>query len=164
MNLIYGVKDRPKTGRLILFALQQLLAILAATITVPMVVNANTGSDMSISAALFGAGAGSAAGNDFTFFGNKSFKLCHVLIIDFLYFFGTERANLFLGSASELFGLIVRIDVFVDIFLIHFKLPHKNFSERQVVRIDGLQFADLFVLTGRPVYGPCGRRTVGAFG
>ena len=58
MNLIYGVKDRPKTGRLILFALQQLLAILAATITVPMVVNANTGSDMSISAALIGAGAG----------------------------------------------------------------------------------------------------------
>lgn len=58
MNLIYGVKDRPKTGQLILFALQQLLAILAATITVPMVVNSTTGSDMSISAALFGAGAG----------------------------------------------------------------------------------------------------------
>ena len=54
MNLIYGVKDRPKTGQLILFALQQLLAILAATITVPMVV----GHGMSISAALFGAGAG----------------------------------------------------------------------------------------------------------
>ena len=58
MKLIYGVKDRPKPGQLILFALQQLLAILAATITVPMVVNSTTGSDMSISAALFGAGAG----------------------------------------------------------------------------------------------------------
>ena len=58
MNLIYGVKDRPKPGQLILFALQQLLAILAATIAVPMQVNATTGSDMSISAALFGAGAG----------------------------------------------------------------------------------------------------------
>ena len=58
MNLIYGVKDRPKAGQLILFALQQLLAILAATIAVPMQVNATTGSDMSISAALFGAGAG----------------------------------------------------------------------------------------------------------
>lgn len=58
MKLIYGVKDRPKAGQLILFALQQLLAILAATITVPMVVNSSTGSDMSISAALFGAGAG----------------------------------------------------------------------------------------------------------
>lgn len=58
MNLIYGVKDRPKPGQLILFALQQLLAILAATITVPIVVNSTTGSEMSISAALFGAGAG----------------------------------------------------------------------------------------------------------
>ena len=58
MELIYGVKDRPKAGRLVLFALQQLLAILAATITVPMVVNSTTGSEMSISAALFGAGAG----------------------------------------------------------------------------------------------------------
>ncbi len=58
MKLIYGVKDRPKAGQLILFALQQLLAILAATIAVPMVINNTTGSDMSISAALFGAGAG----------------------------------------------------------------------------------------------------------
>ena len=58
MKLIYGVKDKPKAGQLVLFALQQLLAILAATITVPMVVNSTTGSEMSISAALFGAGAG----------------------------------------------------------------------------------------------------------
>ncbi len=59
MKMIYGVKDRPKAGRLILFALQQLLAILAATITVPIVVNANNPeAHMSISAALFGAGVG----------------------------------------------------------------------------------------------------------
>ncbi len=54
MKMIYGVKDRPKWGQLILFALQQLLAILAATIAVPIIV----GHDMSISAALFGAGVG----------------------------------------------------------------------------------------------------------
>ena len=54
MKMIYGVKDRPPVGRLILFALQQLLAILAATIAVPMVV----GNGMSPSAALFGAGVG----------------------------------------------------------------------------------------------------------
>ncbi len=54
MQLIYGVKDRPKTGRLILFSLQQLLAILAATIAVPLIV----GNGMSTSAALFGAGVG----------------------------------------------------------------------------------------------------------
>ncbi|MDE7182265.1 MAG: uracil-xanthine permease [Clostridia bacterium] len=54
MKMIYGVKDRPKVPQLILFALQQLLAILAATIAVPMIV----GNGMSISAALFGAGVG----------------------------------------------------------------------------------------------------------
>lgn len=54
MKLIYGVNDRPKPMQLILFAFQQLLAILAATITVPMVV----GNGMSTSAALFGAGVG----------------------------------------------------------------------------------------------------------
>ena len=52
--MIYGVKDRPKAGRLVLFSLQQLLAILAATIAVPMII----GNGMQPSAALFGAGVG----------------------------------------------------------------------------------------------------------
>ena len=34
MNLIYGIHDRPRFGQVLLFALQQLLAILAATIAV----------------------------------------------------------------------------------------------------------------------------------
>ena len=54
MKMIYGVKDRPKAGRLVLFALQQLLAILAATIAVPMVVQSTTGYTMYTSSALFG--------------------------------------------------------------------------------------------------------------
>ncbi len=54
MNLVYGVKDKPKFGQLIVFAFQQLLAILAATIAVPSIV----GNGMSQSAALFGAGVG----------------------------------------------------------------------------------------------------------
>ncbi|MCH5155667.1 MAG: uracil-xanthine permease [Clostridiales bacterium] len=64
MEMIYGVKDRPKAGRLVLFSLQQLLAILAATIAVPAVVNSsvlkNFGLDLHLSqsAALFGAGVG----------------------------------------------------------------------------------------------------------
>ncbi len=58
MKMIYGVKDRPKAGQLVLFALQQVLAILAATIAVPMVVQGQTGYSMSTSAALFGAGVG----------------------------------------------------------------------------------------------------------
>ena len=55
MDLIYGIKDKPKFGKVVLFALQQLLAIMAATIAVPAVV----GHNLSASAALFGAGIGS---------------------------------------------------------------------------------------------------------
>ena len=54
MEMIYKVEDRPKFGRLIVFAFQQLLAILAATIAVPSIV----GNGMTQSAALFGAGVG----------------------------------------------------------------------------------------------------------
>ena len=54
MKLIYNVKDRPPVGQVVVFALQQLLAILAATIAVPTIV----GNGMSQSAALFGAGVG----------------------------------------------------------------------------------------------------------
>ena len=65
-KLLYGVHDRPPVGKIILFAFQQLLAILAATIVVPLIINGNTsvegfagsGSQMSQSAALFGAGVG----------------------------------------------------------------------------------------------------------
>ena len=37
-NLIYDIHDRPKFGKLLIFALQQVLAILAATILVPAIV------------------------------------------------------------------------------------------------------------------------------
>ena len=54
MNLIYNVKDKPKFGQVLIFAFQQLLAIMAATIVVPVIV----GHGMSQTAALFGAGVG----------------------------------------------------------------------------------------------------------
>ena len=54
MKLVYGVKDKPKFGQTLVFAFQQLLAILAATIAVPNIV----GNGMSPAAALFGAGVG----------------------------------------------------------------------------------------------------------
>ncbi len=54
MNLIYGVKDKPKFGQTIVFAIQQLLAIMAATLVVPVII----GNGMQPAAALFGAGCG----------------------------------------------------------------------------------------------------------
>ena len=53
-NLIYNVEDKPGWGKTVVFALQQLLAILAATIAVPAII----GHGMSPAAALFGAGVG----------------------------------------------------------------------------------------------------------
>ncbi len=54
MKLIYGVKDKPKFGQLIVFAIQQLLAIMTATLVVPVII----GNGMSPAAALVGAGVG----------------------------------------------------------------------------------------------------------
>ena len=54
MKLIYGVKDKPKFGQLIIFAIQQLLAIMTATLVVPVII----GNGMSPAAALVGAGVG----------------------------------------------------------------------------------------------------------
>ena len=69
MNLIYNVKDRPKFGQLIVFAFQQLLAIMAATIAVPAIV----GNGMTASAALFGAGIGTIVYQLFTKFRSPVF-------------------------------------------------------------------------------------------
>ena len=69
MNLIYGVKDKPKFGQMLVFALQQVLAILAATILVPAII----GNGMSQSAALFGAGVGTLVYQLFTKFKSPVF-------------------------------------------------------------------------------------------
>ena len=54
MKLIYGIQDRPKFAQLLVFAVQQLLAIMAATLVVPIII----GNGMQPTAALFGAGVG----------------------------------------------------------------------------------------------------------
>ena len=68
-NLIYDVQDKPPFNKLLVFAIQQLLAIIAATIAVPAIV----GHDMSASAALFGAGVGTLVYQVFTKFRSPVF-------------------------------------------------------------------------------------------
>ncbi len=68
-NLVYDIHDKPKFGAMIVFAIQQLLAILAATIAVPAIV----GNGMSASAALFGAGVGTIVYQLFTKFRSPVF-------------------------------------------------------------------------------------------
>ena len=63
MKLIYGINDKPKLGQIIIFAIQQLLAIMAATLVVPVIINTSGSMPagapaMSSAAALFGAGVG----------------------------------------------------------------------------------------------------------
>ena len=69
MKLIYGVKDKPGIGKTIVFAIQQLLAIMAATLVVPIIV----GNDMQPAAALFGAGVGTIVYLCFTKFRSPVF-------------------------------------------------------------------------------------------
>ena len=92
MNLVYKVNDKPKFLQLIIFAFQQLLAILAATIAVPSIV----GNGMSQSAALFGAGVGTIVYLAFTKFKSPVFL-------------GSSFA--FLGSMFAAFGGAASVSV-----------------------------------------------------
>ena len=84
-NLVYDIHDKPQFAKMLVFALQQVLAILAATILVPSIV----GHGMSQSAALFGAGVGTIVYQLFTKFRSPVFL-------------GSSFA--FIGSMSAAFG------------------------------------------------------------
>ncbi|MBR4724516.1 MAG: uracil-xanthine permease [Lachnospiraceae bacterium] len=62
MKLVYNVDAKPRFSQALVFAFQQLLAIMAATIAVPMIISGTYEGvgevSMSIGAALFGAGVG----------------------------------------------------------------------------------------------------------
>ena len=78
MKLIYNVDDKPKFGQLIIFAIQQLLAIMTATLVVPVII----GNNMDPAAALLGAGIGT---------------LVYVL-------FTQKKSPVFLGSSFAFIG------------------------------------------------------------
>ena len=81
MKLIYGINDRPSVGKLIVFAFQQMIAIMAATLLVPMLVS-TVNLTLDPAAALFGAGAGT---------------LVYIL-------FTKRRSPVFLGSSFTFIG------------------------------------------------------------
>ena len=114
MNLIYNVKDRPKFGQMVVFAFQQLLAILAATIAVPTIV----GNGMSQSAALFGAGVGTIVYLLFTKFKSPVFLGSSFAFLGSMFaaFAGAVSANA--GYAGLLLGAVFAGLVYVIIALI----------------------------------------------
>ena len=118
MNLIYDVNDKPKFGQLLIFAVQQLLAIMTATLVVPVVVNQATGASMSSAAALFGAGLGTLVYVLFTrkkspVFLGSSFAFIGSMITAF-----AGGVSMALGYAGLIIGAVMAGLVYVIIALI----------------------------------------------
>lgn len=117
MNLVYNIKDKPKFGQTLLFALQQLLAIMAATIAVPAIV----GNGMSATAALFGAGVGTLVyllftkfsspvflGSSFAFLGSMFAAFAGATSVQ-LGYLGLILGALFAGLVYVVLAIIVKI-------------------------------------------------------
>ena len=85
MKLVYGVKDKPKFGQLIILAFQQLLSIITATLVVPVIINGSCGTNMDSAAALVGAGIGT---------------LCYILLTK-------KKSPVFLGSSFAFIGSMI---------------------------------------------------------
>lgn len=117
MKLIYGIKDKPKFGQLIVFAIQQLLAIMAATLVVPII----TGHGMQPTAALFGAGVGTLVyvlftkakspvflGSSFAFLGSMASAFAGAVSVQAGYA-GLIIGAAFAGLVYVLIAVIVKI-------------------------------------------------------
>ncbi len=117
MNLIYNVSDKPKFGQMIVFAIQQLLAIMAATIAVPAIV----GNGMTASAALFGAGVGTIVyqlftkfrspvflGSSFAFIGSMSAAFAGAVSAS-LGFLGLIIGALFAGLVYVIIAVVIKL-------------------------------------------------------
>ena len=114
MNLVYNIKDKPKFGQLLIFAFQQLLAILAATIAVPAIV----GNGMSQSAALFGAGVGTIVYLLFTKFKSPVFLGSSFAFLPSMSAAFAGAASMEIGYAGLFIGAALAGLVYVVIALV----------------------------------------------
>ncbi|BDC92939.1 uracil-xanthine permease family protein [Treponema bryantii] len=103
MDLIYGIKDKPRFGKVVLFALQQLLAIMAATIAVPAII----GHGLTASAALFGAGVGTIVYLLFTKSSSPVFLGSSFAFIGSMFSAFAGAATLGLSEQAGYWGLII---------------------------------------------------------
>ncbi|MBO5010325.1 MAG: uracil-xanthine permease [Clostridia bacterium] len=113
-NLVYDIHDKPKLGSLILFAIQQVLAILAATILVPAII----GNGMSQSAALFGAGVGTIVYQLFTKFRSPVFLGSSFAFIGSMFAAFGGAASASAGYAGLILGALFAGLVYVIIAVI----------------------------------------------
>lgn len=116
MKMIYNVKDKPKFPQLIIFAIQQLLAIMAATLVVPVII----GHGMSSAAALFGAGLGTLVyvlftkakspvflGSSFAFLGSMASAFAGAISIQAGYL-GLILGAVFAGLVYVVIAIVVK--------------------------------------------------------
>jgi len=119
MKLVYNVNDKPKLGQLIVFAIQQLLSIMTATLVVPVIINgAIDGANMSSAAALLGAGLGTLVYVAFTkakspVFLGSSFAFINSMIAAF-----AGAASISLGFVGLIIGAIFAGLVYVVIAIL----------------------------------------------
>ena len=113
-NLVYDIHEKPQFSKLIVFAIQQLLAIIAATIAVPAII----GNGMSASAALFGAGVGTIVYQLFTKFRSPVFLGSSFAFIGSMNAAFAGAASMSLGYLGLLFGAIFAGLVYVIIALV----------------------------------------------
>ena len=114
MNLIYGIKDKPKFGQVVLFSIQQLLAIMAATIAVPAVV----GNGMTASAALFGAGVGTIVYLLFTKSSSPVFLGSSFAFLGSMFSAFGGAASVSIGYAGLIIGALIAGLVYVVIAIV----------------------------------------------
>ena len=110
-NLVYDIHDKPKFGNMLIFALQQVLAILAATIAVPAIIGLPT----QIPAAIFGAGVGTLIYQLFTKFKSpvflgSSFAFLSSLFVAITYgYCGIMLGSAVAGLVYVVIALIIKI-------------------------------------------------------
>ena len=114
MNLVYGIHDKPKFPQLLIFAFQQVLAILAATILVPAII----GNGMSQSAALLGAGVGTIVYQLFTKFKSPVYLGSSFAFINSMFAAFGGAASASAGYAGLLLGAAFAGLVYVVIALV----------------------------------------------
>ena len=115
MKLIYDVADKPKFSQNLIFAFQQMIAIMAATLLVPMLIT-SFGLPADPAAALFGAGIGTLVylfftkrrspvflGSSFTFLGAYSASIAQ----NYGYW-GIIIGVLFAGVVYVLLGIVIK--------------------------------------------------------
>ena len=125
MKMIYQVSDRPGLSKTIVFAIQQILAIMAATIVVPSIINGNASlvgeAAMSQSAALLGAGVGTIVyllltkfkspvflGSSFAFIGSMTAAFAGAVGNYTLGYLGLVIGAIFAGLVYVIIAIVVK--------------------------------------------------------